>query len=92
MLIELGTGALLFWTEAEVFRRPLFVAALILLAVIWLSTFLVQVPLHNALVGGFDPQVHASLVRSNWIRTLAWSVRGLLLFAILWAGSAERLA
>jgi hypothetical protein len=25
---------------------------------------------------GFDPVVHRRLVRTNWIRTAAWTVRG----------------
>lgn len=47
-----------------------------LVAVIWLSTALVQVPAHETLGRSFDAGVHAWLVRSNWVRTLAWSARG----------------
>jgi hypothetical protein len=47
-----------------------------LLLVIWASTFLLQVPRHKALLRGFDPRAHRALVRSNWIRTAAWSLRG----------------
>ena len=50
-----------------------------LLAVIWVSTFLIQVPLHGRLTRGFDATRHSALVRSNWIRTVAWSARGALL-------------
>lgn len=46
-----------------------------LLAVIWSSTFLIQVPCHERLRQGFDPVVHRRLVISNWLRTAAWSVR-----------------
>ena len=49
-----------------------------LLAVIWGSTALLQIPLHNALSAGFDPEVHARLVQTNWIRTIGWTARGLL--------------
>lgn len=49
-----------------------------LVAVVWLSTALIQVPLHNRLGQGFDPELHRRLVDTNWIRTIAWSVRGLL--------------
>ena len=47
-----------------------------LLAVIWCSTALLQVPQHRALGCGFDPAAHRRLVRSNWIRTAAWTLRG----------------
>ena len=49
-----------------------------LLIMIWLSTFFLQVPLHNRLLKGFDHTVHCSLVRSNWIRTCAWTVKMVL--------------
>lgn len=85
MLIELGTALLLVGVGGEVFRRPLFLVALGLLGVVWASTFLIQVPLHDTLVAGFDAESHASLVRTNWIRTIAWSVRGGLLFWMLFS-------
>lgn len=46
-----------------------------LLLLIWASTFFVQVPCHDRLQAGFDPTAHARLVRSNWLRTAAWSLR-----------------
>ena len=92
MLIELGSGLLLWMFGGEAFRCPLFLVALGLLGSIWLSTFLVQVPLHGTLGRGFDAAAYGSLVRTNWIRTLAWSARGLLLFWMLWVSSVERLA
>ena len=83
MLIELGSGILLLASGEAFARRPLFFVGIILLAVIWLSTFLVQVPLHDTLAAGFDAESHESLVRTNWIRTLGWSARGVLLLWIL---------
>ena len=29
--------------------------------------------------------MHAKLVKTNWIRTLGWSVRGLLALGMVWA-------
>ena len=83
MLIELVTGAILWTLGGEQYRRPLFVASAVLLGLIWVSTFLVQVPLHDVLRHGFDPGAHGSLVRTNWIRTLAWSARGIVLCFLL---------
>lgn len=54
-----------------------------LLAVIWLSTLIAQVPLHAILSKGFDPTVWRRLVRSNWIRTAGWSARGVLASVML---------
>ena len=83
MLIELGTGLFLslqLWQGSIAFKLPsFFVANMILLGVIWVSTFFVQIPLHRQLTGGFDQKVHQRLVKTNWLRTIFWSIRVALL-------------
>lgn len=54
-----------------------------LLAIIWLSTFLIQVPLHRTLASGYHAAAHRALVRSNWVRTVAWSMRALLVASMV---------
>ena len=54
-----------------------------LLLVIWVSTALLQVPLHRKLSAGFDARRVQLLIGSNWIRTVAWSVRGLIALLLL---------
>jgi hypothetical protein len=81
MLAEAATAvALVLAPPAGV---PLWLAAtgLALLAVIWLSTALLQSPRHRELGGGFDAVSHRFLVASNWLRTACWSTRGLV---VLW--------
>ncbi len=75
MLTELGSNLLLFWQSGDS-NRSLIGVGLLLLAIIWLSTFFLQVPQHNRLSRGFDTSAHRRLVSSNWIRTVAWSARG----------------
>ncbi|ANM30128.1 hypothetical protein ABI59_11910 [Acidobacteria bacterium Mor1] len=53
-------------------------AGLGLLAAIWISTWLSQVPSHRRLLQSFDETAHRRLVRSNWVRTLAWTLRSLV--------------
>ncbi|MGC8758779.1 MAG: hypothetical protein ACP5VC_02370 [Bryobacteraceae bacterium] len=53
-------------------------AAAVLLAGIWASTFAVQVPIHARLAAGFDVRAHRRLLRSNWFRTVAWSLRAVI--------------
>ena len=83
MTVEL---ALAVWL---VVRRPAGVpgawawAGLALVAVIWLSTALLQVPEHARLASGFDADAHARLVSGNWIRTAAWTLRAVLAAAML---------
>ncbi len=55
---------------------------LALLVVIWASTALLQVPRHRDLSRGFDPTAHRSLVATNWIRTVAWSLRAALVWTM----------
>lgn len=48
----------------------------VLLAVVHGSTVLLQVPQHAALAHANDSARVTRLVRTNWIRTIAWTARG----------------
>lgn len=75
MLAEVASGATLVLIDAsELFNRIAWIA-LALTLVNWLSTALIQVPCHERLSNGFEPRIHARLVRTNWIRTVGWSLR-----------------
>lgn len=49
-----------------------------LVLVIWLTTAVCSVPAHGELARGFSAAAHRRLVRSNWIRTFAWTCRSVL--------------
>jgi hypothetical protein len=83
MLAELVSGVILVVRFPPVVSRSLFQLSLLLLLAIWISTFLLQVPQHRRLETGFDVQAWQTLGRTNWIRTIAWSLRLLILFLIL---------
>ena len=55
-----------------------------LIFIIWFHTFLIMVPLHNQLTQEPTPIIIKALVKQNWIRTFAWSVKALLWALILW--------
>jgi hypothetical protein len=76
MLGEIFTFALLL---LEGFRSNAFLLSGLLLGVIWASTFLLQVPLHRTLLQGWNDKAHRQLVATNWIRTVAWTGRAMLL-------------
>ncbi|MFQ3597056.1 MAG: hypothetical protein SNJ55_02280 [Chloroherpetonaceae bacterium] len=80
MMLELLSAGLLLLNHKEDWRLW---AGLFLLLVIWISTMFVQVPKHSELSTGFNAAVHASLVATNWIRTVAWSVRSLLMLWVV---------
>lgn len=46
-----------------------------LVLVVWVSTAVLQVPMHRRLERGWDERAHRFLVRSNWVRTFAWTAR-----------------
>jgi hypothetical protein len=78
MIIELITSILIIFYPPPNINSKLIWLGLILTLIIWFSTFFLQVPMHEKLAQGFDPEAHQSLVNSNWIRTIAWSLRGFL--------------
>jgi hypothetical protein len=79
-LIVVSFGA---FQSHDVPSRSLSLAGLALLGVAWATTFFAHVPLHARLGRRFDARDHARLVSLNWIRTSAWSARGLLALALL---------
>jgi hypothetical protein len=83
MLIEAVTSVVLVWQPPARNLRLACWAGLSMVIVIWVSTALLQVPRHNALAMGLDSQAHRSLVSSNWIRTVAWSLHGVLVLFLV---------
>jgi hypothetical protein len=81
MLVEAGSAAALVVYPPAAVPPTLAWIGLLLLGIVWLSTWLQQVPCHRELEHGFEARAHARLVSTNWIRTAAWSLRGLL---VLW--------
>lgn len=84
MLVELITGLLLFFNYPYSDSKVLFTVSMILLAGVWLSTAFIQVPLHNSLIDGSNVLSIKKLVTSNWIRTICWTIRSLILCYILY--------
>ncbi len=84
MVTEAVTAVLiLFYPPPNSDSRVLWLA-LVLVGVVWASTFFLQVPLHEKLANGFDAGVHRTLVNTNWIRTVAWTLRSALVLWLAW--------
>lgn len=79
MLVEACSAAVLWVYVAGVLGW----LGLGLLVLVWVSTFAVQVPMHRGLLGGFDNVHWRRLVASNWVRTWAWSARGVIAMLML---------
>lgn len=88
MCVEAITAAaLMFWVPSG---GPRWLAALgfALVACNWLITALVQVPCHRRLAAGYDATVARRLVRTNWVRTMAWTCRVPIAVALLFTANA----
>jgi hypothetical protein len=83
MLTEALTATLLLLSDLTPTARNLAWIGMALLVVIWLSTVLLQVPLHRRLAVGYESRSAARLVSSNWLRTIAWTLRGLIALSLL---------
>ncbi len=78
MLAELAMISMLVYTKPNVNH----IISVVLLLVIWISTFLRAVPLHNTLASnGYDMIQIQQLVKVNWIRTIGWTL--LLVLALI---------
>ncbi|MBT8483996.1 MAG: hypothetical protein HKO59_08390 [Phycisphaerales bacterium] len=86
MLVEAGTAIAISVVRPDSVPAPLGWAGLALLGVIWLSTAAVQVPCHRHLERSFDHAVIRRLVRTNWLRTAAWTMRAAVAVAMLMPG------
>jgi hypothetical protein len=83
MLVEAATAIVLPFVFATQPGRVLAWSGLALLAAVWMSTALLQVPCHRKLARGFDSDVARRLVATNWIRTVCWSLRLLVALTLL---------
>jgi hypothetical protein len=87
MILEGVLSIILLWyfTPNEVtafkslFSMPYGLSFLLVL-ILWLSTLCIQTPLHMKLEHGYDRGIVRKLVRSNWLRTIAWTLKLGILF------------
>ena len=74
MLIELATA--IFLASGLGING---LAVLGLTSLLWASTFLLQVPLHNRLAKEWKPATIDQLITTNWLRTGLWTLKTLIL-------------
>ena len=96
MFLEMSTGFLLYvqgygpWSfegGTWLIFRDLLGLGLLLLALIWTSTALVQAPILGRLALQVDTADHRRLLATHWFRTIGWTVRailGLTLLVLAW--------
>ena len=84
MGVELLSAIILLYISQD---NLIYQINLFLLVLIWISTFLIQTRQHQKLNLGYNENIHKNLVNFNWIRTILWSIRILLLFYFATNGS-----
>ena len=77
MLAELITGMMIFLDKSS--KSPFLIISFVILVLIWLITGVFFSKAHNELMTGYQELVVNQLVVMNWIRTLLWTLRLLLL-------------
>lgn len=82
MIIELITSGVLWWNYPA---SNLYSIGFYLVILIWASTAIFSVPTHNKLQDGKNTTVINSLVNTNWIRTILWTLKALLVIYLLFS-------
>lgn len=77
MVLELLSAILIFGYEQA--EPGLLILADTALILIWLSTLCLSVPAHYKLSKGWNEKAFTWLVKSNWPRTILWSLRLVIL-------------
>ena len=79
MVLELGLAGWLAWAGCGVLPGGAGWWSLALVLLVWAATFFISVPFHSRLEHGFDYVAIDGLTRTNWLRTLLWTIRMVLL-------------
>lgn len=79
MTIELTTGLYLLWTNPSF----IYLLNIGLLGLIGLSTIFYQVPIHLKLMKEPSKALINKLILTNWIRTISWTIRLIILGLLL---------
>lgn len=82
MLLELFSSAYLYLRPDIIGGRLFALINLATVALLWISTFAVQVPLHSKLSLEHSDKTIQKLTLTNWFRTILWTLRAVLLFYI----------
>jgi hypothetical protein len=82
MVAEGVTGIWIVVAPPAEISRALPLVALALMGAAYGVTALVSAPLHGRLAPRFDSALHTRLVRTNWLRTAAWTLRAIVLGVI----------
>ncbi|MFN4762936.1 hypothetical protein ACKGJN_07440 [Gillisia sp. Q332] len=83
MIGQFLIAAFQLWKEVSLYT----ISGILIIAALWILTFSIFVPLHNAVMPGKNCEtITSELVKKNWIRTGLWSLVFLLsLLQYVWS-------
>ena len=84
MFLEAITALLILLSPPDNVPYWLLIVGLVMVVIIWAETLFLNVPQHNALSNSFDADVHRTLLLTNWVRTVMWTLRGVLMLFVLY--------
>ena len=80
MFTELTTAILIFFSGEKSF---FFMLSLICLFLIWVITGVLFTKFHNILQKGKDLKMIEKMIKANWMRTLLWTLRLIMIFFVI---------
>ncbi|GAC1403798.1 MAG: hypothetical protein NVSMB49_21670 [Ktedonobacteraceae bacterium] len=86
LLLVFVSSLLMLWIRPA--NVPLWAVLLngILGGSVWIMTAFIHVPLHSRLGKNYSLNTMQTLVTTNWLRTIVWTVQGLLLLWMMGVG------
>ncbi len=83
MFFEAVTASLMLWYPYPHVPPVLLIYGMVLIFVIWLSTLFLLVPQHDSLLKEYNDKAYVRINIFNWIRTIAWTMRGIICVNLL---------
>ena len=80
MFTELITSLLIFFSGEKSF---LFMLSMICLSLIWVITGVLFTKFHSTLQKGKDLKMIEKMIKANWIRTLLWTMRLIMILFVI---------
>lgn len=79
MMAQLLSAISLLFSPLFLTNKYILIANLVLVSIVFIATAFVSVPVHNKMAQYFDSTLIESLILTNWIRTISWTINSVLL-------------
>lgn len=90
MTSELVTSVWLLFARPSGLAMWVAIVSAVLAIGMWVSTAALQIPAHGSLRRGYTDASYRRLVGTNWIRTIGWTVRAIVMTVGAWQVMSSR--